>query len=511
LVGRIFSPRVRILLGFVLLVLYLAPLGQAGSGIHERQVSRGGHPMTLLMPDPRWQTERHAQEHTEEEADALLSHPGDTIPGIIVVHGYASSRQLMLGYGYTLAHAGYAVVMIDLPGHGANPAPFDSNANVAAIEQAYEMMRAQPEIDIARIGLLGHSMGAGAVVQAAVANPERYGATIAISPVATQVTPVTPRNLQLQAGSWEPRFLAAARGMLVAGGGDNVDFGNGRARGLIEIPSAEHISIVFRSASHQAARDWFGQAFEFVAAGSHDHRDWRVLGWLLHVLGWMLVASAVAAPPTREPSREIDLIRRPLHWVGLFLAPLFGTATLALLSRFISVGTLGGIAVGGTLAFWFLVSGTLYLVVAYRAGLPDMADIVRGIGLFVFLSVALGITAHLAWANWSPTTARLVRWPLFALACVPWFVATEIGQGDPRSIPRAAWWAAQSLAAVAGLYLMARFVPGTGVVALMLPLLPAYFAVFVFMGSKVRRPWAYGIGCGLFLGWFLAVAFPMLG
>ena len=64
---------------------------------------------------------------------------------------------------------------------------------------------------------------------------------------------------------------------------------------------------------------------------------------------------------------------------------------------------------------------------------------------------------------------------------------------------------------LAALLLLARFVPGMGVVALILPLLPAYFALFVYLGGKVRRPWAYGIGCGLFFGWLLAVAFPIVG
>lgn len=509
--SRVFSPMVRVLLGCVLLVLYLVPLGQAGTGIIDRQVTRAGHPMTLLMPDSRWQLERHADEHTDEESDALLTHPGDPMPAIILVHGFAGSRQMVSAYGYTLAHAGYVVLMLDLPGHGRNRAPFAREANVAAIGEAFEVLQGQPEVDISRIGLLGHSMGAEAVLHAALESPERYRATVAVSPVYTAVSPVTPRNLQLQAGSWESRYLEAAGRILVDAGGANTDFANGRARALVTVLRAEHIGILFRNRSHQAARQWFDQAFEYQSAGSNIHHDWRFLGWLLHVAGWLLVASAIVPAYRREASRERDLIRRPLQWAGVLAAPFVATGVVLALDRFVSVSHLGGVVVGGALAFWFLVAGTVFLLVAYRRGLPRGADIARGVGLFLFLAVAVGITGHLAWANWALTPARLVRWPLFALACTPWFVATEFGQGDPCGTSRWLWWGAQVASVLAALLLLARFVPGMGVVALILPLLPAYFALFVYLGGKVRRPWAYGIGCGLFFGWLLAVAFPIVG
>jgi hypothetical protein len=36
------------------------------------------------------------------------------VPGVLVAHGYAGSKQLMLGYAHVLAHAGYAVMLWDL-------------------------------------------------------------------------------------------------------------------------------------------------------------------------------------------------------------------------------------------------------------------------------------------------------------------------------------------------------------------------------------------------------------
>ncbi len=421
----------------------------------------------------------------------------------------------MFGYGYTMAHAGYVAVLVDLPGHGGNPAPYEPSSNVAAIDAAYAILEAQPGVDMARVGLIGHSMGAAAVLAAARDRPDRYRATVAVSPGGGEASPATPRNLQLQAGAWEPRFLATAEDLLAQAGGGGSDFENGQARELVTVPGAEHISILFRPASHGAARRWFDAAMEYEAAGVNEYRDWRVLGWLLHVVGWMFIASAVATKYRREPSREKALFRRPLQWVGVVAAPLMASAIVAGLARLVDISSIGGLLVGGALALWFLIAGTFYLVGAYRAGLPDGDDLIRGIGLFAFVWVAVGLSGQLAWNNWLLTDFRLWRWPLFAICCVPWFVAIEIGQGDARPTPRLLWFVLQCASVIGALMLLVRWVaphsPSIAIVGLIVPLLPAYFALFVFLGSRARRPWACGIAAGLFFGWALAAAFPALG
>jgi len=42
--------------------------------------------------------------------------------------------------------------------------------------------RSQPEVDPSRLGLLGHSMGSGAVMSTGIRNPDRFAATVAVSP-----------------------------------------------------------------------------------------------------------------------------------------------------------------------------------------------------------------------------------------------------------------------------------------------------------------------------------------
>lgn len=41
----------------------------------------------------------------------LVPQQTQAAPGVLVAHGFAGSKQLMLGYGHVLAQAGYAVML----------------------------------------------------------------------------------------------------------------------------------------------------------------------------------------------------------------------------------------------------------------------------------------------------------------------------------------------------------------------------------------------------------------
>ena len=68
----------------------------------------------------------------------------------------------------------------------------------------------------------------------------------------------------------------------------------------------------------------------------------------------------------------------------------------------------------------------------------------------------------------------------------------------------------QIAALIVGLLLVAAWVPTMRVVTVMLPVLPLYIGCLVFVGSRINRPWGYGIGAGMFFGWLLASAFPLV-
>ncbi|UHA74813.1 alpha/beta hydrolase [Paenibacillus sp. 481] len=88
-------------------------------------------------------------------------------PTIIISHGWGSSRVRVLRYVTPLIEAGYHVLMYDVTSHGASeriaaPSAFLFRDDLLA---AVRYARSRADVDTARIGLLGHSMGGfGAVL-----------------------------------------------------------------------------------------------------------------------------------------------------------------------------------------------------------------------------------------------------------------------------------------------------------------------------------------------------------
>jgi pimeloyl-ACP methyl ester carboxylesterase len=113
-------------------------------------------------------------------------------PGIVLVHGWESSRDRTLPHAQVLHAAGFHVLTLDVRGHGANGpeelpmtvAEYATDARAGVAE-----LRRRPEVT--RIGLLGHSMGAAGSLVAAAADPD-VDAVIAVA------TPADPHRLTRQ-------------------------------------------------------------------------------------------------------------------------------------------------------------------------------------------------------------------------------------------------------------------------------------------------------------------------
>lgn len=470
----------------LLIILSWWQVLRVNEGLVTRSLTRDGVPLRYLAP-----------------ADA------ENMPGVLVAHGFSGSKQLMYGFGYALAHAGYGVMLWDFGGHGANPGTLDREGGTLQqnLDTAYAALVEQPGIDPARVSLLGHSMGSGAVMTAGVANVDRYAATVAVSPTGADVSPTAPRNFLLMAGLLEPPFLANARDLLAQAGGPGEDFAAGTARALVEVPSAEHITILFRWLSHATAVDWLDRTFG-VQPGARPYQDVRMLWYAAHLLGWLGLVTAVA-PLIPRPSATLDSRRTPWHWLGLLLAPFIASGLLALLSRFADVSQLGGLLVGGTLGLWFFVAGLIWLLAGFRVPLPGVCPVLWGLLLFAVLWLAFGALGQLVWLQWLLIPARLWRWLLLALAFLPVMLAAGLAQQDATAGRRVLWWLAQSVFLIAGLGLAIVLVPSFFFVALILPLLPLILGVIALAGAAFGSPWSYAVGSALFFAWLVVAVFPL--
>jgi pimeloyl-ACP methyl ester carboxylesterase len=431
------------------------------------------------------------------------------VPGVLIAHGFAGFKQLMYGYGTMLARAGYGVMLLDFDGHGAASGRLDRQGEGLQrnLDAAYESLLTQPEIDPDRIALLGHSMGSGAVMRAAVEQADRYRAIIAVSPTGAEVTPQLPRNFLLQAGALEPRFAANARELLATAGGENDDLTGGLARNLVIVPNVEHITILFSRVSQQSALDWLNGTFGLPLAPAAPDR--RMLWYSLNLAGWLMLMIAVSPLfPKAEPlprSRR----RPPWPWLGLLLGGLAAVGTVALVGQLTDAGSLGGMLVGGALGVWFLILGLAWLLSGFRPPRPSGRDWLWGLVLFVILTLAFGVMAQLVWLPWWLNGARLARWPFLAAAVLPWLLAAGLAHHRATAGRRAGWWLLQTAVIIAGLGLTVALSPGLFFVILLLPVIPIILGILTIFGAAIDRPWSFAVGNALFFGWLLVAVFPL--
>ncbi len=483
----------RIRLSLIFLALLLIGLSWAGAlaprkGLTVRSLSQDGVPMRFMVP--------------RGAADA---------PGVIIAHGFGVSQQIMLGYGYSLAHAGYGVLLLDFEGHGRSPAPFDRGGNALRrnLDSAYQQLIRQPEIDPARVGLLGHSMGSGAAMGAGIDHPERYQAVVAASPTGAEVTPELPRNLFMQAGQWEPRFVTNAEELLARAGGPNSDFAAGLARSMVTIPRAEHILILFSPDAHSSAVNWFNRAFGRDTLSSYTDR--RALNYAITLAGWMILLLA-AAPLLPQAARPpADPRRRPWHLLGLALFPFVAATLTAAADKLVPLASLGGIMVGGAAALYFGFMGLGWLLAGFRPSRPALNDLFWGGALFAFQWIAFGAMIHLVLLNWLLVPARLIRWPFMAALFLPWLLAAGYAQQGASPLARLGWWLGQTAAICAGIFLAVQMVPSLSVLILAMPMLPIVFGLMAISSAAVQNPWANGVGNALFFGWLILSYFPYGG
>lgn len=459
----------------------------ANRGLTVRDVSQDGLPMRFMAPAG-----------------------GGDLPGVVVAHGFSGSQQLMLGYGYVLARAGYGVLLLDFSGHAANSRPLDPDRDQLQedLALATTVLAAQPEVDAARLALLGHSMGSGAVMRAGVAARDRYRAVVAISPTPADVSPAAPRNLLLQAGALEPAFAANALALLAEAGGGSDDFAGGLARRYLEIPRVEHITILFNARSHAAALEWIGRALDGPAGGAYLDR--RMLWYLLQLGAGLLLFAAVApalALPGATPPRAVA------RWRG-FLAPVAAApaagGVLWLLNQVLEVARFAGLRVGGALGLWLFFFGIAWLLL--RGGLPprpDTRSLLWGILLFVFVWALFGLLAQRVWLPWLLIPRRLLLWVLCAAFCLPWQLASATTVFARSRTYRTALWLGHSAVLLAGLYLLLLLVPGLGFMVLIMPVIPLVLALLAVPGARVDNVWSVGLANALFFGWLIALLFPL--
>jgi len=94
-------------------------------------------------------------------------------PMVAVLHGWGGNAEDMLPFATLLHRGGLGVLLLDARNHGRSDAEnFSSMPRFAEdLQHAIDWLAGQPEVDAARLAVLGHSVGAAACLLAASRQP----------------------------------------------------------------------------------------------------------------------------------------------------------------------------------------------------------------------------------------------------------------------------------------------------------------------------------------------------
>ena len=234
----------------------------------------------------------------------LLKPPGAStsspVPGILYIHGYQNNRETSDPYCIELARRGMAVLEIDAIGRGNSGIPgqlenpdFDPTYG-GKTSLAY--LKSLPFVDSQKIGLMGHSLGAGMVYTLAVKDPSVGALVISGSAYRDDASTSLPKNMLMIFGKYdefrlrmtgtrdfEKEWMRTERTRSVFPVENPKlfktygDFKAGTARRVF-MPKITHLHTSHSGAAVAEALQWIKQALDPARADwiSPDNQIWQI-------------------------------------------------------------------------------------------------------------------------------------------------------------------------------------------------------------------------------------------
>jgi pimeloyl-ACP methyl ester carboxylesterase len=469
---RMQRPRAVLPAAVALVAVVLAIIGVIGlrGEPHLHQVTVGGVPMLLARP-------------TSSTVDGKA-------PGVVVAHGFAGSARLMAGFADTLTGQGFVVVLLDFTGHGNNPRPLnvDDAALPSDLGAAVGYLRSLSYVDPDRIGLVGHSMGASAVVEYGGGHQD-IAATVAISLGGGGST--RPRKLLVLYGGLEfPQFRQTAEAAQ----------NTGRAQRVVAVPMVEHISVLYSSRTHEETAAWLSAALGGGSGAVHPRG--RLIPGALLLLAFVLMFYPLAV--LLLPKRE-SVERKPLPDLRFGLTLLGGLVVAMLAGRLF--GFLP-IQVGNYTAGYFLVLGLILTIASWRLARPGGNSPLWTLLLIPYAMCSVTVPVQLGLTNVLPVGARWWLLPVIAVCCGVLLFGAEVASGG--HIGRHA-----IVIVLTAFVLLCGAVVGVapGFVVLVVPLLAALLVWQAGWAAVLRRrgapPWLVASVGAFVLAWPIALTLPL--
>ncbi|OJX43916.1 MAG: hypothetical protein BGO78_02830 [Chloroflexi bacterium 44-23] len=96
----------------------------------------------------------------------------DSLPAVLILHGFQNDKETMQPQALELARRGFVTLALDQLGHGSTGGSMAIKDATMGGDHAYKYLQALPYVDATRMGVMGHSMGAGTTLAVAMANPD---------------------------------------------------------------------------------------------------------------------------------------------------------------------------------------------------------------------------------------------------------------------------------------------------------------------------------------------------
>ncbi|MGB9381105.1 alpha/beta hydrolase [Candidatus Binatus sp.] len=363
--------------------------------------------------------------------------------GVVLVHGYAADRAGTSELARRIAQNGYVVLAIDGHGHGANRNPYTDfgapgkDALSGDIRNAVDIMRALPLADPARIVVIGHSMGAGAVLDYAQADKDLAG-SVMVSGGRGLWGVERPRNALIifaEHDSKWTRTSAAAVAAKLAGvqqaelGKVYGDADKGTAVEAIEVPRVAHAGILHSAVAANDIIRWLDGITGTKRTGAivlHDPRRATTAVALLLFLAVLIPFGRIcgALAPAWE---RVD----GGGWLGLGIVAGSLIAAIPLVAT-VSPAAFLSTEGGDELFSWLGVAGVILLAIFAARNSIDWRRIAAGVGptllaggIALTLIYAATVQMMVAVHRMSFTPERLVAACFSTMLALPFFFGFE--------------------------------------------------------------------------------------
>lgn len=227
--------------------------------------------------------------------------PDGALGTVIVVHGFAGSKEFMRDIDYSLARAGFEVYGIDLPGHGRSGLVLKTSTLTTWFSDLLDDMVTKGQLTPGSIYLVGHSLGTIVVTRGALDNPGLgIRGVVALSPVFGDITPTDPPNYlalfgQSEIGGVKETAMKALRlGTGLSAPALETTYGDyalGTARGAAEVKGATHVTIPDNKIAIGSTISWLRSASGRPISklprleGEKAERAFGAIGLVMFLLG----------------------------------------------------------------------------------------------------------------------------------------------------------------------------------------------------------------------------------